>query len=85
MLKSAHLDDRVVAEAETINAMLRLCSTGLGGCLLPKQVPSSLLADYGLKKMPLQPPGLRRRVVAIVRKDITPRALSRELLAMIGA
>lgn len=83
MLKSAGLDDRVVAEAETINAMLRLCSMDIGGCVLPSQTPSSLLTDYGLKKIPLQPPGLRRRVVAIVRRDAKPNSLAHQLLALI--
>lgn len=85
MLKSAGLDNRVVAEAETIDAMLRLCSTGIGACILPAQIPTALLADYGLVKIPLQPPGLRRRVVAIVRHDVIPDSLARQLLAMVHA
>lgn len=85
MLKSADLNDHVVAEAETINAMLRLCSMGIGGCILPQQVPSSLLTDYGLRKTQLQPPGLRRRVIAIIRNDVMPGTLSRELLSMIAS
>lgn len=82
MLKSAGLDDRVVVVAETIDAMLKLSSTGIGACVLPKGIPTSLLVDYGLMKVRLQPPGLRRRVVAIVRHDTGPDSLSRQLLAM---
>lgn len=85
MLKSAGLDHRVVAEAETINAMLRLCSMGIGGCILPTEIPSSLLTEYGLKKLQLQPPGLHRRVVAIVRHDARPDSLARQLLAMVNS
>jgi len=82
MLKSAGLDDRVVVVAETIDAMLKLSSTGIGACVLPKQIPTPLLADYGLVKAPLRQPGLQRRVVAIVRHDTATESLARQLLAM---
>src|SRR3546814_5873095 len=64
MLKSAGLDKLVVAEANTIDAMLRLVSLGIGGCILPGHIPTQLLADYGLIKLPLKAPVLQRRVVA---------------------
>lgn len=53
MLKSAGLDHRVVAEGNTIDAMLRLVSLGIGGCILPQHTPVRLMADYGLVKVPL--------------------------------
>jgi len=82
MLKNAGLDDRVVAEAETIDSMLRLVSLGVGACILPVSMPSRLLADYGLVKVSLAAPGLRRRVVAIVRCDTPTPSLARQLLKM---
>src|SRR5699024_4082808 len=82
MLRSAGLNNRVVAEAETINAMLRLCSMGIGACILPMRIPTTLLTDYGLKKVDLAPPGLQRRVVTIVRKDAAPNSLARQLLML---
>src|SRR5690606_17629371 len=48
MLNSAGLDAKVVAEAETIDAMLRLVSLGLGACILPDHIPDRLLNEYGL-------------------------------------
>jgi DNA-binding transcriptional LysR family regulator len=62
-----HLD--VVAEAETVDAILRLVSSRIGYCVLPSQIPDKLLADYGLQKRRISRPTLRRRVVAIVRND----------------
>jgi DNA-binding transcriptional LysR family regulator len=85
MLKSAGLDGRVVVVAETVDAMLKLSSTGIGACVLPGQIPSPLLLDYGLVKFRLQPPGLQRRVVAIVRHDTPAGSLARQLLAMTRA
>lgn len=82
MLKSADLDKNIVAEAETIDAMLRLCASGIGACILPSEIPTPLLADHGLVKRPLQEPGLRRRVVAIVRHDTAQNDPARHLLAM---
>lgn len=82
MLKSASLDDLVVAEANTIDAMLQLVSLGIGGCILPEHTPSRLLDDHGLVKLPLAAPVLHRRVVAIVRSTGTVPALAQQLLKM---
>ncbi|NYT36586.1 LysR family transcriptional regulator [Allopusillimonas soli] len=82
MLKSAGLDDRVVVVAETIDAMLRLSSTGIGACVLPEHIPTQLLADYGLVKVRLEKPRLQRMVVAIVRHDTAAETLARHLLDM---
>ncbi|WP_298012716.1 LysR family transcriptional regulator [uncultured Castellaniella sp.] len=82
MLKSAGLDERVVVVAETVDAMLQLSATGIGACVLPTNIPTSLLRDYGLVKTPLQAPGLQRLVVAIVRRDVGADSLARQLLSM---
>lgn len=82
MLKSADLDDAVVAEANTIDAMLQLVSLGIGGCILPEHTPSRLLDDHGLTKLPLAEPLLQRRVVAIVRSTGTVPLLAQQLLEM---
>lgn len=82
MLKNAGLDDLVMAEANTIDAMLQLVSLGIGGCILPKHTPSGLLDDHGLTKLPLAEPLLQRRVVAIVRNTGTVPSLAKQLLEM---
>ncbi|HWK71609.1 MAG TPA: LysR family transcriptional regulator [Burkholderiaceae bacterium] len=82
MLKSADLDGVVVAEANTIDAMLQLVSLGIGGCILPEHTPSGLLDDHGLTKLPLAEPLLQRRVVAIVRNTGTVPSLAQQLLEM---
>jgi DNA-binding transcriptional LysR family regulator len=69
MLKSGGLHLEIAAEAETIDAMLKLVSSRVGICVLPSRIPEKLLLDYGLTKRPIVRPMLRRRVVAIVRKD----------------
>lgn len=82
MLKSADLDALVVAEANTIDAMLQLVSLGIGGCILPEHTPSRLLDDHGLVKLPLVDPILQRRVVAIVRSTGSVPLLAQQLLDM---
>ncbi len=82
MLKSADLDALVVAEANTIDAMLQLVSLGIGGCILPEHTPARLLDDHGLAKLPLAAPVLQRRVVAIVRSSGTVPLLAQQLLEM---
>lgn len=65
MLQSAGLQPDYVAEAETVDAILKLVSTGVGDCILPCRLPDKLLADYGLHKVRIRAPLLRRRIVAI--------------------
>ena len=76
MLHSARIQATYVAEAETIDAMLKLVSSGLGNCILPSRIPSRHLADYGLRKLPMDNPSLSRWVVAItpVDKPLSPLA-----------
>jgi len=49
--------------------------------VLPSQIPDKLLVDYGLKKLQIARPILRRRVVAIVRNDRMLPPLVQELVA----
>ncbi|HRL22914.1 LysR family transcriptional regulator [Alcaligenes sp. SDU_A2] len=81
MVHSSGLEPEFVAEAETIDAMLRLASSGVGDCILPTRIPDKLLADYGLRKFPIAHPPLQRRVVAILRADRQPQALTTALLS----
>jgi DNA-binding transcriptional LysR family regulator len=80
MLQGSGLHLEVVAEAETIDAMLRLVSSDIGYCVLPSQIPGKLLADYGLKKLRIVRPTLRRRVIAIVRGDRRSPPLVEDLI-----
>lgn len=83
MIHSAGLQATYVAEAETIDAMLKLVSSGVGNCILPSRIPEKLLADYGLRKVHIERPALRRRVVAISKtaKAMTP--LTSDLLVCV--
>jgi len=80
MLHSGGLHPTLVAEAETVDAMLRLVSSGIGACVLPARMPDKLLAEYQLRKVHIRAPMLRRRVVAIVRRDKTPARLVSDLV-----
>jgi DNA-binding transcriptional LysR family regulator len=79
MLNSSGLHPEIAAEAETIDAMLKLVSSRVGVCVLPSRIPDKLLLDYGLVKHRIVKPRLRRRVIAIVRKDRHLPPLVREL------
>ena len=92
MIHSSDLKARFVAEAETIDAMLHLVATGVGCCILPSRIPDELLADQGLKKVPIARPALRRRMVAITPayKPVSPLTqqlldLSRQVAEKFGA
>lgn len=80
MFQSSGLQPDVAAEAETVDAMLKLVSSQVGICVLPSQIPEKLLVDYDLKKLPIAQPKLRRRVVAITRNDKHLPALVRDLI-----
>ncbi|MEO7031398.1 MAG: LysR family transcriptional regulator [Herbaspirillum sp.] len=85
MLKSSGLDTYVVAEANTVEAMLRLVSAGIGSCILPRRIPDQSLAEYRLRKIELIAPVLMRRIVAIVRTNTTTPSMARQLLEMAAA
>lgn len=76
MLHSAGIVASYAAEAETVDAMLQLVSSGVGHCILPTRIPHRLLDDYNLRKCPIAHPALRRWIVAITRSDkaLTPLA-----------
>jgi DNA-binding transcriptional LysR family regulator len=80
MLHSAGLPASYVAEAETVDAMLRLVASGLGRCILPGRIPDTLLAEFGLVKHPLNNPALRRWLVVITRADRPLPAPARHFL-----
>ncbi|WP_269495917.1 LysR family transcriptional regulator [Castellaniella sp. S9] len=81
MIKTAGLDSRVIAEANTLEAMLRLVASGIGRCILPNRIPEEVLAEYNLVKIPLTAPVLKRRVVAIIRRNGAP-LLANQLFEM---
>jgi DNA-binding transcriptional LysR family regulator len=80
MLQTSGLNPEFAAEAETIDAMLKLISSGIGACILPTRIPEKLLVDYGLKKLRIVRPILRRRVIAIVRDQKHCPPLVRDLV-----
>ena len=80
MLEGGGLHLEFAVEAETVDAMLRLVSSGVGTCVLPSRMPDSTIKDYGLKKVRIAKPVMRRRVVAIVRRDKHPTGLIKQLL-----
>jgi DNA-binding transcriptional LysR family regulator len=80
MLEGGGLHLKFAAEAETVDAMLRLVSSGVGACVLPCRMPDGIIRDYGLKKIRIAKPVMRRRVVAIVRGDRPPTGLIKQLL-----
>ncbi|CAN7773121.1 LysR family transcriptional regulator [Variovorax sp. LjRoot84] len=83
MIHSAGLQATYVAEAETIDAMLKLVSSGVGNCILPSRIPDKLLADYGLRKVHIERPALRRRVVAISKTAKAMAPLTSDLLVCV--
>ncbi|MBB3342424.1 LysR family transcriptional regulator [Luteimonas sp. RC10] len=80
MLHSAGLNASYVAEAETIDAMLKLVSSGIGNCVLPSRIPGKLLEDYELRSVPITDPPLSRWVVVITPADKPMSGLTNEFL-----
>jgi DNA-binding transcriptional LysR family regulator len=80
MLEGGGLHPAFPAEAETVDAMLRLVSSGVGACVLPSRMPDGIIKDYGLRKVRIAKPVMRRRVVAIIRSDKHPTGLIKRLL-----
>ncbi|RAS08681.1 LysR family transcriptional regulator [Cupriavidus alkaliphilus] len=81
MLDSAGLKAAYVAEAETVDAMLKLVSAGVGSCILPSRLPDKLLAEYGLCKVKIHAPLLKRRMVAVAHPERQPFPLAAALLS----
>lgn len=81
MLESAGLLPTYVAEAETVDAILKLVSAGVGDCILPCRLPDKLLNEYGLCKLKIRSPLLRRRMVAVTNAARHALPLADTLLA----
>jgi DNA-binding transcriptional LysR family regulator len=80
MLEGGGLQLEFAAEAETVDAMLRLVGSGVGACVLPQRMPDNVIKDHRLKKVRIANPPMKRRVVAIVRGDRHPSGLIKQLL-----
>jgi DNA-binding transcriptional LysR family regulator len=57
----------VVAEVDTVDAMLKLASVTGGQCVLPDLMPTKLLQEYHLRRVKIVKPALCRRIVAITQ------------------
>ncbi|WP_460125041.1 LysR family transcriptional regulator [Pseudomonas sp. S2_C03] len=80
MLDTSGITYTIAAEVETVDAMLELVSSGVGACILPSFIPSRVLEQYQLKRVPDITPALTRKVVAIFKSDQEPSAVTREFL-----
>ncbi|UIF84615.1 LysR family transcriptional regulator [Cupriavidus sp. UYPR2.512] len=80
MLHRKGLDTNVVAEVDTVDAMLRLVASTGGQCVLPDRVPTQLLENYGLSRVRITNPRLSRRVVAITKREKAQTALVKHIL-----
>jgi LysR family transcriptional regulator, transcription activator of glutamate synthase operon len=80
MLESSGMRPEFAAEAETVDAMLRLIASGVGACVLPSRMPDGIVRDYKLKKVSISKPLMKRRVVAVIRADRHPTGLIKQLL-----
>jgi DNA-binding transcriptional LysR family regulator len=80
MLEGGGTRPEIVAEAETVDAMLRLVASRVGACILPSRMPDNIIGNYGLKKIRILKPTMRRRVVVVVQAGRHPTGLIRELL-----
>lgn len=81
MLRSAGLEGQIVAEANTLEVVLQLVASGVGQCILPDRIPDRVLNEYRLVKNRHLTPPLKRRVVAIIRRN-TATPLARSLFDM---
>lgn len=80
MLQSAGLQPEFAAEAETIDTMLRLVSSSVGACILPSRIPDKFLASFGLRKLPVLRPLLKRRVVILTQAGRMQSPLMKEFM-----
>jgi len=79
MIHRGGLSPTFVAEAETIDAMLKLVSSGVGHCILPSRIPHKLLHDNDLRMLRITKPLLRRKVVLITNRSKAGNSLIAEL------
>lgn len=82
MLHGRAFDAKVAAEVDSMDAMLKLVSLTNGQCILPMRIPSRLLGEYGLTRIPIAAPVMRRRIVAVTRRERPLSALAALLLAI---
>lgn len=82
MLHRAKLDTNVVAEVDTVDAMLRLVACKLGVCVLPDRIPESEVRELHLTRKTIANSNLRRRVVCIVKDDAPLSPICRALVGM---
>lgn len=68
MLDRHGLASKISAEVETVDAMLRLVSLTSACCVLPDRITAEHLDNYGLVRVQLAGPRLKRRIVAITKK-----------------
>lgn len=80
MMRSAKIDRNVIAEVDTVDAMLKLVKNRLGCCVLPDRLPHDLVEEPGLSRISISTPNLRRRVVAVTKKNKPPSPLLTLLL-----
>ncbi|MGF7135404.1 DNA-binding transcriptional LysR family regulator [Paraburkholderia sp. EB58] len=85
MLHSRAFNATVAAEVETVDAMLKLVSVTNGQCVLPSLIPEKLLHEYQLKRIPIEQPVMRRRIVAITRRGRPPSAMTSLILEIARA
>lgn len=85
MLHRAKLDNNVVAEVDTMDAMLRLVACRLGVCVLPDRIPESELRELHLVRQVISNPNLCRRVVCISRQSAPPSLISLAFIEMAKA
>ncbi len=81
MIHSSRLAPTFVAEVDTIDAVLKLVSSGVGDCILPARIPERLLAEYSLRRLPITEPILRRRVVMITQAGRPKKSMVHDLMA----
>jgi len=80
MVDGGGAEAEYVAEVETIDAMLKLVSLGVGMCVLPAHIPDRLLGEYELRKVKIGNPPMRRRVVAITHAERRSLPIVNDLL-----
>jgi DNA-binding transcriptional LysR family regulator len=85
MLHSRAFNATVAAEVETVDAMLKLVSLTNGQCILPSLIPEKLLREYELKRIPIEQPVMRRRIVAITRRGRPLSAMTSLILEIARA
>ncbi len=67
----------IVAEVETMDAMLQLVRAGVGAAVLPDSLPHTMVEAQGLARSELATPVPRRRVVVIRRRNTASTPLTR--------